>query len=71
MERERERLAGSIKQEKALATENAEPMRERQRAVQEKEIKRSQPLIQFWSHILGVLGAADTKLIWSLPMKSS
>ena len=69
-------MAGSSKQEKALGTVNAEPTREKHRAVQENEIKRSQPLIQFWSHIfyyiLGtVLGAADTKIMWSLPMKSS
>ena len=42
-ERERERLAGSSQQEKALATEDAEPRREKQRAVQEKEMKGSQP----------------------------
>lgn len=54
---------------------SAEPMRGMQRAVQERETKRSQLLIHFRSrtlyYILGtVLGAADTKTIWPLPMKS-
>ena len=73
---ERERLAGSSKQEKSLRAESAEPMRGTQRAVQERETKRSQLLIQFrfrsLYYILGtVLGAADTKTMWPLPMKSS
>ena len=67
---QRERLAGSSEQEKALGTQSAEPRREKQRVVQEKRMKslsyQNSILVPYFrgTYILGIImGAVDMKII--------
>lgn len=69
-EKETETLAGSSKPGKALETQAAEPRREKQRTVQEKEMKslshQNSVLVPHFrgNYILSIImGAADTKII--------